>query len=295
MSGISLGGGVSFSTDLDISGSAGGSGGSAAIGSAANLKLIEMLMPINFVNFDLNPKTFSVKRVQKSSTGGKSAGSGGGAPTEPPAQHKDRYLGAYPREFTWTALITEESPATGVGGAILDSGLMGSFGGVRSRCDILMNWCVGGPASLLAMALGAAASMLGIGLQNSNQPPILILQWGDPLRGFLVKGIMKSVDVKFIRFDDIGNPIRAEVTCKFQEAADWLLSLLTNPTSGGVPGRKTHMVTQGENLQGIAHTTYGTPGAWRQVAESNGIDDPFRVQAGRQLALPPAAEIRAGG
>jgi hypothetical protein len=290
---------VSFSASVGLAGISGAAtaslaGGAAppALGGIANLKVIEMLMPINFVCFDLNPKTFSVKRVQKSSTGGRSTGSGGGGVGGPPAQHRDRYLGAYPREFTWTALLTEE--LQGAGGALSAlGGVAGSFGGVRSRCDILMNWVVGGPASLLSMALGAAASALGIGLNNSNLPPVLILQWGDPLRGHLVKGIMKKVDVKYIRFDDGGNPLRAEVTCVFQEAADFLLSLLTNPTSGGVPGRRGHTLTQGENLQTVAQQNYGRPGAWRELAAANGIDDPLRVRPGRRLSLPPAQEITA--
>ena len=57
--------------------------------------------------------------------------------------------------------------------------------------------------------------------------------------------------------------------------------LPTNPTSGGLPGRQRHVVSASENMQTISTAAYGSPKLWRGVAEANGIDDPFRVQAGR--------------
>jgi nucleoid-associated protein YgaU len=117
------------------------------------------------------------------------------------------------------------------------------------------------------------------------------MQWGDPMRGFLVFGRMVSVTADYKRFDNIGNPIRAEVACVFEEASSDLISLLTNPTSGGEPGRKAHTLTQGENLQNVAMERYGRPSAWRDVADANGIDDPMRVRPGRVLNMPPPQEI----
>jgi nucleoid-associated protein YgaU len=48
---------------------------------------------------------------------------------------------------------------------------------------------------------------------------------------------------------------------------------------------------QGENLAGLATENYGRPGAWRDIADSNSIDDPFRVRPGRSVMLPPADEL----
>jgi nucleoid-associated protein YgaU len=69
--------------------------------------------------------------------------------------------------------------------------------------------------------------------------------------------------------------------------------LPTNPTSGGLPGRKRHIVGHGESLPLIAAQTYGHPGLWRAVAHANGIDDPFRMTPGRVLFLPSVSELSA--
>jgi hypothetical protein len=295
-----LGGGVSASAGagIDMSGASagisldfGGDIGSVGLSIDTNLKIIEMLMPINFVSFDFNPKTFTVTRATRKNTRGRSAAGTSGTmdPLNPPPGHEPQYLGSWPRQITFTALLSDESHG-GVLDALGDMTAIG--GGVRARCDMLMNWTAGGPATLLSKLAGPALAALGIGLQNSCDQPMLILQWGDPMRGFLVFGNMMSVKCDFKRFDNIGNPIRAEVQCTFQEAASDILSLLTNPTSGGESGRQIHTLTQGENLQNVATERYGRPSAWREVAEANGIDDPVRVKPGQRLALPPPQEIR---
>ena len=278
--------GASAGVEVDF----GGALGSAGLSIDTNLKIIEMLMPINFVSFDYNPKSFKVKRKTQQNNRNRGAGTTSGTstnPSAPPPANQPQYLGASPRLIDFTALLSEEG--SGVLNALADMTAIG--GGLRNRCDMLMNWTVGGPATLLGAVVGMAAQALGIGIQNSNQPPMLILQWGDPMRGFLVFGKMNSVTCDFVRFDSIGNPIRALVTCQFEEVASDLLSLLTNPTSGGITGQQSHTFTQGENLQNVATSRYGLPGAWRQLAEANGIDDPMRVRPGRQLAMPPPSEI----
>jgi nucleoid-associated protein YgaU len=121
--------------------------------------------------------------------------------------------------------------------------------------------------------------------------PLLTMQWGDPTKGFLMQGNLTSVKITYVRFDDIGNPNRAEVDATFEEKPNSLLSMLTNPTSGGVPGRRQHVLTEGESIQVIAQRTYGRAQAWRAVAAANGIDDPLRLRPGRQLFLPPPEEV----
>ena len=83
-----------------------------------------------------------------------------------------------------------------------------------------MNWAVGGPSTLLGMIVGMAANALGIGIQTSMRPPMLILQWGDPMRGFLIFGNDDSGDRDYLRFDNIGNPIRAAVTLHLPGGAE---------------------------------------------------------------------------
>jgi hypothetical protein len=58
-----------------------------------------------------------------------------------------------------------------------------------------------------------------------------------------------------------------------------------------VPGRSQHLLAEGENVIGVATAKYGTPHAWRAVADANGLDDPLRVRSGRMLHLPGPSEL----
>jgi len=117
--------------------------------------------------------------------------------------------------------------------------------------------------------------------------PILLFSWGivGP-RGHNVRVTLEKVTVDYLRFDDLGIPVWAKIGLTLVEYN--APKPFTNPTSGGVPGRAKHLVSQGENVVQIATKAYGSPNAWRRVAEANGIDDPLRVRPGRTLALPPA-------
>jgi nucleoid-associated protein YgaU len=97
--------------------------------------------------------------------------------------------------------------------------------------------------------------------------------------------------VNYTRFAPSGVPIRAEVDLTLQQQPSLLGMLSTNPTSGGMPGRRSHTMTSGESLAGIATARYGTPGRWREIAACNDIDDPLRVRAGDRVYLPNPEEL----
>jgi nucleoid-associated protein YgaU len=269
------------------------SGISAAIDAASpaidgllgGLKLFEAYNPFSFVTFDYNPSSFEVSRKSFTRQRPNSTdGAGGNTATT---------VGTWATKVTFKALLTEEDSGS-AGGAIVDA-VTGQ--GVINRATTLMNWATtGGDKSLLAMAgaavLGAAASVLGISMQQPSTRPLLLLQWGDPIRGHLMLGMLDSTTISYKRFSSTGNPTRAEVTCTFIEVKNKLLSALTNPTSGGVAGRRGHTLTQGESLQGIATENYGRPAAWRTLADTNGIDDPLRVKPGQKLLMPPYDQAR---
>ena len=50
---------------------------------------------------------------------------------------------------------------------------------------------------------------------------------------------------------------------------------------------KLHAVRRGETLQSIAAQEYDDPNQWRRIADANGIDDPFRLDPGARLIIPP--------
>ncbi len=53
-----------------------------------------------------------------------------------------------------------------------------------------------------------------------------------------------------------------------------------------------HPIAWGDTLWRIAERYYGERGLYRQLAESNSLDDPDRIVAGRTLLLPPALADR---
>jgi nucleoid-associated protein YgaU len=133
--------------------------------------------------------------------------------------------------------------------------------------------------------LGSIASAItGI---NLTKPPKLMFVWGS----MTMAVIMTSCDVNYTRFHlATGMPLRAEATISLQEQFT-LMDMLTNPTSGGLPGRMERVVNAEENVVQISTGTYGQPRYWRQIAETNNIDDPFRVKPGDVLYLPSPAEL----
>ena len=60
-----------------------------------------------------------------------------------------------------------------------------------------------------------------------------------------------------------------------------------NPTSGGEPGLRSHLVLPGETLDLIAYRELGSAQHWRHIAERNGIDDPWALRPGQRLLVAP--------
>lgn len=169
----------------------------------------------------------------------------------------------------------------------------------KMRCDTLLNWMAppleNALNQLVAAGVGAIAGALTGSAPNiESAPPTLTFQWGPPMLGFMYSCQLASLDVNYIRFDPTGIPIRAELSMTLQEMPSALGSFPTNPTSGGQPGRRTHVIAEGETLASIAQAYYKRPGLWRRIAEVNGIDDPRRVRPGRTVYLPNANELTAG-
>lgn len=161
----------------------------------------------------------------------------------------------------------------------------------KPRVDTLMSWLSPG-GGMLGALIGAAVSAISGGKVNLlSGLPVVSFSYGPPEMGFLYQVHMNSVTANFTRFTREGVPVRAEVSIVMQEQPSLLGSLPTNPTSGGLPGRKSHTVSAGENLQSVSVQNYGTPALWRKIAETNDIDDPLRVRPGRGVYLPNLDEL----
>jgi phage tail-like protein len=143
---------------------------------------------------------------------------------------------------------------------------------VEEICDRLIGWTFLKPVP----ATGAALKW---------RPPSLEFRWGKQ-RSLSV--YLSDVTAKYTRFSRTGTPVRATVTLTLEEVPGTRPG--TNPTSGGLPGRGTHVLTGAETLPALATSTYGGPGRWREIAAANGFDDPLRVRPGTAVYLPSAQE-----
>lgn len=119
--------------------------------------------------------------------------------------------------------------------------------------------------------------------QKPSAPHIHFL-WGGAIS---FKGYLEQVAVKYTLFRQNGNPIRGTATLTLKE-------ILTtpdrqNPTSGGPPGNRAHLVVAGDTLASIAYAEYGNANQWRVLGDANPeVDDPMRLRPGTSLLIPPA-------
>src|SRR4029079_4293411 len=109
----------------------------------------------------------------------------------------------------------------------------------KVMCDNLLSWM--SPASGLLGAI-TSAIMTAIGL-DASRPPDLIVQWGPPVAGFMVTAQMTKVDITYARVSSDGIPIHAVCNLTLKESPSPLS--MTNPTSGGRPGRNPHLILHG--------------------------------------------------
>jgi nucleoid-associated protein YgaU len=221
------------------------------------------MMPAEMVAFDYNPDVLTVARTASSNSNP--------SPSGPKAATPSIFRGAQPATVKFDAYLEGSD--------------------VKGRAEQLLDWCEPG-GGMLGKAAGAAMGALTGGRMNlAAKLPVLIFTWGP----FLMECVLQSVTVTYERFDSSGEPTRGKVNISVKEEPSLLAMLPTNPTSGGPPGRKRHVVSHGESLPLIAARTYGHPGLWRALADANRIDDPFRLLPGRALLLPSVTELTGNG
>ncbi len=124
--------------------------------------------------------------------------------------------------------------------------------------------------------------------EEKHRPPVCRLFWD----GLLLQGILKTLAYQFTLFTDQGTPVRARLTCTFQE---WVgnVDVFKNPEHHSADLAKVWTVKRGDSLSRIAAMEYGDPALWRPIADQNNIDDPRQLSPGRVLAIPALPYKRA--
>jgi contractile injection system tube protein len=202
------------------------------------------------LEFHFNPTEYSVRKSGSWNTAGRSMGTKGGA--------KPNYLGSNPQSMSLQIFFDD-----------WESGK----GDVVKGVEQLLDWCTPSKDSLS---------------KEHPQPPVLKLVWGSNQHLQDHKFYLESVSAKYIMFKPDGTPVRATADISLKEVPTDPPP--TNPTSGSIHARRTHVIGQGDTLQSIANREYGKPGLWRGIAVFNDIDDPIRLQLGSRLLLPSLEE-----
>jgi nucleoid-associated protein YgaU len=117
---------------------------------------------------------------------------------------------------------------------------------------------------------------------NKSEPPHVAFDWG----AFHFEAVIKTLSQKFTLFLEDGTPVRTTVDVTFQQVEDKQDHHGQNPTSGGGPPIKTHIVQAEDRLDLIAAKVYGDPTQWRLIARENGLVHPLRLREGQQLVIP---------
>jgi nucleoid-associated protein YgaU len=121
---------------------------------------------------------------------------------------------------------------------------------------------------------------------GNAKPPTVMFGWGTNI--IMEEAVIKSMTVTYKRFL-LGQAVRAEVNLTLEEVP--LMLPGTNPTSGALASRRTHMLVEGDTLASIAFAEYGDATKWRALAEANDIDDPMRLAPGVELLVPDRHEV----
>jgi hypothetical protein len=118
-----------------------------------------------------------------------------------------------------------------------------------------------------------------------GRPPKCRLEWGHDTP-FHFECYVTDCSVTYSLFSEDGAPIRATAQMTLKEVKDPDNLARQNPTSGGEPGRRVHVVREGDRIDLIAFQYYKNAFAWRVIADANRLSDPSKLEPGGVLEIP---------
>lgn len=115
-----------------------------------------------------------------------------------------------------------------------------------------------------------------------HAPPICMFVWGK----LIFRAVLESVTQKFTLFLDSGVPARATLNVTFREYKTVTEQFLKIPRFSSDRTKQRQLI-EGDSIWLVAHREYGDAAYWRHIAKANNIDNPRKINAGRELTLPP--------
>jgi len=134
------------------------------------------------------------------------------------------------------------------------------------------------------------------------QPPVVRFIWG---KYWNIPGVISAVAERLDYFTQDGAPGRSWLRLRMlrvrePEAQPTPIQAVTDDTPPSLDEINNqlapeevqyHEVSGGDRLDAIATQYYGIPSFWRVLADFNQLADPFDIQAGQILLIPPAPQL----
>ena len=116
---------------------------------------------------------------------------------------------------------------------------------------------------------------------DRHVPPLLKLKWSSlQFTGYLI-----SCTQNFVKFNEMGMPVRAWLDCVFQEFVPPMKANLPRPLNSP-DTTKYRTACQGDSLWALSAKEYGQPEQWRAIAAANGMTNPRLLRSGERLVVP---------
>ena len=112
-------------------------------------------------------------------------------------------------------------------------------------------------------------------------PPLVKVEWSS----LQFEGVVKSCNINFTKFTDLGIPVRATMDVVFFKFSKMDVKVKTNPF-GSPDTAKFKTVEEGESLWRYASDEFGDPEKWREIAKANDIANPRLVKSGTTVQIP---------
>ncbi len=117
---------------------------------------------------------------------------------------------------------------------------------------------------------------------DEHRPPLLLFSWGK----LKFKCVLEDLVQRFTMFMNDGTPIRAILKVLFKEYSTSAGQFKEKPRHSA-DHTKRIVLREGETLSSISAREYADPAKWREIADSNNIEDPLNIKPGTILKLPP--------
>jgi hypothetical protein len=121
---------------------------------------------------------------------------------------------------------------------------------------------------------------------KNHAPPRVMFVWGK----LTFRGVINSLGQKYTMFLADGTPVRAEVSLKMQQVDTTAAAVEEEGVKNlAAKANTSYNVAEGDRLDLIAADKLHDPNRWSEIADLNGIDNPFDLSnwVGLDIAIPP--------